>query len=158
MNARNVIAYDLNSNTEYHFDSQTAPIYAVAYAYCTNNNLSSAFFAACQDSRLEAFYRTLPITIGVKYGSIACGDWSALAWRVPIGRNLVAMPGRKLNTQNRSWENETRTFLRDGSQAAGTYTEIQAGKRDLQISIGWRYLRYWKELYLASMTWPKKNK
>ena len=58
------------------FDQDTAGIYAVSYAYCNNNNLTSEFFKHAQDNTLESYYETLPITVGQH--SIACGDWTTL--------------------------------------------------------------------------------
>ena len=58
------------------FDQDTAPIYAVAYAYCFDNSLTSELFKHTQNNTLDCFYETLPITVGQH--SIACGDWATL--------------------------------------------------------------------------------
>ena len=48
-------------------------VYTKAYAYCEENNLMSALFAACQDDKTEYFYKTLPFTYGKQ--TVACGEW-----------------------------------------------------------------------------------
>ena len=69
-------AFSLLNDAEYRFDENTTPEWAVAYAYCAENNLSSALFASAQDKRFPEFFATLPVTRGRQ--SIAVGDWAAL--------------------------------------------------------------------------------
>ena len=67
--------YTINALTgdDVHFDDNTAAEYAVAYAYCEENNLMSALFSHCRAGTLPAFYKTLPMMYGRR--SVACGDW-----------------------------------------------------------------------------------
>ena len=69
-------AFNLLNGAEYRFDESTTPEWAVAYAYCAENNLSSALFASARDGRFPEFFSTLPAARGRQ--SIAVGDWAAL--------------------------------------------------------------------------------
>lgn len=67
--------YTFNALTdeEVHFDDRISAEYAVAYAYCAENNRMSALFYHCHALTLPDFYKTLPMTYGKQ--SVCCGDW-----------------------------------------------------------------------------------
>ena len=48
--------------------------WAVAYAYCENNNLMSWLFNNRWDNTLEKAYKELPMIYGKL--TVACGDWA----------------------------------------------------------------------------------
>lgn len=56
------------------FDQYTFPDYAVAYAYCEENNLMSWFFKHAQDGTMDEVYVKLPFTRTKTI--VACGDFA----------------------------------------------------------------------------------
>jgi hypothetical protein len=74
---KEIEVYNLNDEaTGYTFSGNTSKLWAIAYCYCTNNNLTSALFTSQQDGKFEQFAETLPIVRGTR--SIACGDWATI--------------------------------------------------------------------------------
>ena len=69
--------YTFNALTDQEviFDDRTSPEYAVAYAYCEENNLMSTLLYHCHALTLPEFYKTLPMIYGKQ--SVGCGDWMA---------------------------------------------------------------------------------
>jgi hypothetical protein len=63
-------------NSYMEFDEHTDRLYAVVYAYCEENNLMSALFAAIHDNKLHDFIakHKLPVFYGAR--SICCGDFA----------------------------------------------------------------------------------
>ena len=68
-------AFNILTDEEIHFDGRTSAEYAVAYAYCEENNLMSTLFSHCLSLTLQEFYKTLPMIYGRQ--SVGCGDWAA---------------------------------------------------------------------------------
>lgn len=71
--------FNLISDEELYFDINTAPEYAVRYAYCTEQRpeLATWFFFSCAQGNCQAEIEArLPIVRGTV--SIACGDWACL--------------------------------------------------------------------------------
>lgn len=74
-NSKPVKVFHALNNIELLFDPVVSPEYAVAYAYCADNNRLSELFSHLQDGRLPDILSRLPMTKGKN--SIACGDWMA---------------------------------------------------------------------------------
>lgn len=66
-------AINLITASVYEFDNKTVPAYAVAYAYCTDNNRTSELFYHVHNFSLDSLYDKLPMHYG--NFSVACGDW-----------------------------------------------------------------------------------
>lgn len=62
---------------EMSFDAAVGSDWAVAYAYCEENNRMSELFSHRDAGTLPALYAKLPFTYGKT--SVACGDWMATA-------------------------------------------------------------------------------
>ena len=73
----NVIVYNLLNDAEYIFDACTVPEYAVAYAYCAEHNLMSAFYNAVHENTLTEFFTKYSLPFVRARHSVACGDWVA---------------------------------------------------------------------------------
>jgi hypothetical protein len=68
-----VKVFHATRNIQLEFDATVHPDYAVAYAYCEDNQRLSELFAHRDDNKLPDLYARLPMTRGVR--SVACGDW-----------------------------------------------------------------------------------
>lgn len=68
--------YNLLTNDEMSFDRDTDPEYAVAYAYCGDNNRMSWLFEHVHSNTFGEAKKELPITRGAK--TVSCGHWATL--------------------------------------------------------------------------------
>ena len=66
-------AFNLLDNREVEFDKRTTPQWAVAYAYCEQENRLSWLFQSCLDN--DGDWQKLPFQYGKH--SVALGDWAA---------------------------------------------------------------------------------
>lgn len=67
-------AINLINNKSFHFDKNTTPEWAVAYAYCAEKNMISWLFQETQNN--NDIYQKLPMIYGKK--TVACGDWCSM--------------------------------------------------------------------------------
>ena len=68
--------YNLKTDEVQEFDEETSPEWAVAFAYCEQNNRLSWLYRYQQKNELTKAYALLPMRTGPR--SVACGDWSCV--------------------------------------------------------------------------------
>lgn len=66
--------FNIASDETLYFDDDVGPEWAVAYAWCEDNNYMSALFSHLVRGSFPEFFKTLPVTRGKQ--SIACGDFA----------------------------------------------------------------------------------
>lgn len=69
-------AINVLTDEEYSFDENTTPEWAVAYAYCAENNLLSWLFGMAQGLKAVEAYKAIGVRVGRR--TVGCGDWACL--------------------------------------------------------------------------------
>jgi hypothetical protein len=75
VSAKPIKVFHAITDVEMQFDATVSAEYAVAFAYCEENNRLSELYAHRDDARLPAMYAKLPMMRGKQ--SVGCGDWMA---------------------------------------------------------------------------------